>query len=223
MAKTETRAAIAFSKIDVGSNIELNASVGPATSLMVTADDNILPHIQTSVVGDRLKIYVDVSYSTDLGVKVQATAPALRVLQGSGASKTTLTGVAGEQFQLDLSGASNCQLTSDADLIGLKVSGASHCTIAGVAKQLTIGCSGASQLNAAELKCDKIAAELSGASTAHVNATEELTVETSGASTLRYVGRPAKLHKKVSGASTVDDSGMKNPEVNAKVEVEEQE
>jgi hypothetical protein len=203
VAKTETRAVSPFSEIDVGGGIQLDVTIGPTSSLAVTADDNILPHLKTDVAGDRLTIYVDASYSTNLGVVVQATAPTLRALQGSGASKTMLTGLSGEQFHLDLSGASTCQLTGDADLIDAKLSGASHGAIAGTAKQVSIDCSGASHLDAAGLTAEKIIAEVSGASTAHVHATKELEVTASGASTLRYAGHPAKLDEQTSGASTV--------------------
>jgi hypothetical protein len=36
-----------------------------------------------------------------------------------------------------------------------------------------------------------------------VNATDKLTAAASGASTLSYVGQPAKLEKAISGASTL--------------------
>ena len=88
-------------------------------------------------------------------------------------------------------------------MIDVKLSGASHSTFAGASKQLAIECSGASHINAARLTAKTVTADLSGASTAHVNATEELEAEASGASTLRYVGQPAKLDKEISGASTV--------------------
>jgi putative autotransporter adhesin-like protein len=203
VAKTETRVVAPFSEIDVGSAIQLDAKIGPATSLVVTSDDNILPHVKTVVAGDRLKIYLDGSCSTNIGIKVEATTPALQALLGSGASKSTVSGITGEQFQLGLSGASGCQLTGDADLIDATLSGASHGTIVGTARQLTVECSGASHLDATRLTARMVAAELSGASTANVNATDELTAVASGASTLRYVGQPAKLDKAISGASTV--------------------
>ena len=202
VAKTETRTVGPFTEIDVGGGIQLEAAIGPATSLIVTADENILPHLKTDVAGDRLTIYVDASYSTNLGVDVKATTPSLRALHGSGASKTTLTGLSEEHFHLDLSGASTCQLSGDGVMIDATI-GASHASLAGTAKQLTINCSGASHVDAAGLTTEKVVADLSGASTARVRATDELAASASGASTLRYAGRPAKLEEQVSGASTV--------------------
>ena len=59
VAKTETRAVGDFSEIEVANAIRLDATVGPATSLVLTTDDNILPHVKTVVSGERLRIYVD--------------------------------------------------------------------------------------------------------------------------------------------------------------------
>jgi hypothetical protein len=200
---TESRAVDSFSEIEVGSAIELEVTIGPAADLVVTADDNILPYLKTEVSRDRLNIYLDASSTSGIQVKVSATVPELKALVASGATRTTLIGVAGEHFQLDLSGASTCQLTSDADVMDVKLSGASHGTLTGSAKELTLECSGASRVTATEFQAEKVAVELSGASTARVHATNELSAEASGASTLRYAGEPAKLEKEISGASTV--------------------
>ena len=73
-AETEAREVEGFAEISVGGAIKLDVTIGPAISISVTADDNILPHVKTEVSGDRLKIYVDESYSSKLGVKVQLAA-----------------------------------------------------------------------------------------------------------------------------------------------------
>jgi hypothetical protein len=207
VAKSETRDVGHFSEIEVGNAIRLDATTGAANALEVTTDDNLLPHVKTIVTGERLRIYVDGSWSTDLGIRVKATAPVLRALAASGAATTTLSGMAVDRFQLDLSGASSCQLTGDAELLEVTLSGASRATIAGEAKQLKAECSGASQLDAMELSAEKASVELSGASTGHVNVSEELAAEASGASTLRYAGEPPSLDKRSSGASTIETEG----------------
>jgi hypothetical protein len=202
VAKTETRSPAPFSEIEVGGGVQLEVTVGPAPSLEITADDNILPHLRTDVSGDRLNIYVDVSYSASRGIEIKATTPALRALDASGASQTTVTGVKADRFQLDLSGASDCQLAGDVDALDVTLSGASRCTLAGDAKKLAVNCSGASHADAAALMADAATVELSGASTAQVHATTALVAAASGASTLRYAGQP-KVERKVSGASTI--------------------
>jgi hypothetical protein len=127
----------------------------------------------------------------------------------SGAARTTVSGVREDEFQLELSGASTCDLSGDADRMDATLGGASRATISGAARQLTVECSGASQLDAKRLAVEEASVELSGASTGFVNASKALTAEASGASSLRYRGQPTDVTKQASGASTIvqDRSG----------------
>jgi hypothetical protein len=203
VSKTEERAVGGFTQIEVAGAIQLEVTVGPATSVVVTTDDNILPHVVTQSSGDRLRIAIDASYSTSLGVKVKATTPNLAMLRVSGASTCTLNDVAAEQFELELSGASACQLDGDVDTLDVTVSGASRATLVGTADELTIDCSGASRVEATDMPADRVTATVAGASTALVTAAEELIATASGASTVRYRGEPAKVRDDISGASTI--------------------
>lgn len=203
VAKSEERETPGFTGISIANAIQLDFETGPASGLTVVADDNILPHVKTEVSGDSLEIYVDTAYTSEIGVKVRASAPALRAFQGSGASKAELTDIAGDEFALELSGASKCELSGQLESIDVEVSGASKVVLAGTAKRVTIDSSGASRVEARGLVADAIEAELSGASTADLNVTEKLIVDASGASSLRYVGQPAQVEKELSGASTM--------------------
>jgi hypothetical protein len=201
-AATEMREVEEFAEVSVSSAIKLDVTIGPAVSISMTADDNILPHVKTEVISDRLKIYVDESYSSKLGVKVQLTAPALRGLRASGAAKTRVTGASGERFRLGLSGASGCKWQGEVDALAFKADGGSRAIFSGTAGRLEMNCSGATKVDARDLQVKTAKAQLSGASTARVNVSDELNVEASGASSLRYSGQPT-VKQRVSGASTV--------------------
>jgi hypothetical protein len=108
----------------------------------------------------------------------------LKAYRGSGATTGTVTGVKSEEFRLSLRGASNCSPKGDA-------------------AKLTVDCSGASHAHALGLNSKSVKATVSGASTAEVHATEELSADASGASTIRYAGAPAKLQKNATAASSI--------------------
>jgi putative autotransporter adhesin-like protein len=192
-----------FAEIGVTSAITLAVKIGPEASIVVTTDDNIVPHVKTEFARGRLKIYVDESYSTKTGVKVAVSVPALRALSGAGASKSTVVDVHSESFQLNLSGASECRLQVEANSLNLKLDGGSTARIAGAAKEFELVCGGASKVDAHELTANIVKAELNGASTARVNATDELDATANGASTLRYAGRPGRVERKLAGASNL--------------------
>jgi hypothetical protein len=201
-AATEARKVSEFAEISVSSAIKLDVTIGSAAEIAVTADDNLLPHVITEVTSDRLKIYVDQGYQSKLGVHVQMSAPELRGLRGSGAVKTTVTNASGERFRLGLSGASGCKWKGEVDALAMKLDGGSDAEVSGTAGRLELNCGGAAKVDAKELKVKSAKIALSGASSAHVNVSDELNVVASGASTLSYAGEP-KVQKKVSGASRV--------------------
>jgi hypothetical protein len=203
VAKAEPREVAPFSEIEVGSAVQLDVTVGDPTSVVVTADDNILPLVRTEVVGDRLKIYVEGSTSTNIGVQVKVSMPKLKALVAGGASRISATGVAADQFQLELHGASTGELSGNAEVLDATLTGASRAVLSGTCNHLKVECAGASQLNATDFTADKVAVVASGASTVQVDAKEELTASVSGASHLHYTGQPTKLNKQVSGASTM--------------------
>jgi hypothetical protein len=201
-AAKEERKVTEFVEISVSSAIKLEVNVGPEVAIAVTSDDNVLPHVITEVIGDRLKIYVDQGYTSKLGVHVQMAAPELRGLRGSGAVKTSVTNASGERFRLGLSGSSECKWKGEVDALAMKLDGGSHAAVSGSAGRLEINCSGAAKVDARNLIAKSAKVALSGASTAHINVSDDLNVVASGASSLKYAGQP-KVAQKVNGASRV--------------------
>jgi hypothetical protein len=172
-------------------------------SLEVISDDNLLPLVKTEITGTRLRVFVDRNVSTNVGITIKATTPTLKALEGSGATTSNVTGVEVETFGLDLSGASTCNVACEVNSMRVDLSGASQCNLTGKVERLSIDSSGASRVDATTLTAKVVEADLSGASTADVHVSDELTAKASGASTLRFVGSPEKLTQTVTGAATV--------------------
>src|SRR5690242_9802374 len=62
--KTESRHIGAFTKIRAEGSMDIEAKVGPASDLKITADDNIVPLIKTRIDGDTLVIRSEGGFST---------------------------------------------------------------------------------------------------------------------------------------------------------------
>lgn len=187
-AKTEPRPVAAeFTKIRVQDAIHLDVTIGEKASIEVSGDDNLLPLFLTEVKDGTLTARFDGSYSTKLGLKVKVVMVKLDSLHGSGATRSTVAGLAQASLAVDLSRASNA-------------------TITGKVEALTLECSGASKIAATGVTAEKAVVSVSGASTIEVNASKEVTGSASGASTVRYTGSPGTLSVSASGASTVKQS-----------------
>jgi hypothetical protein len=202
--QSEERAVAEFSEINLSSAVELELAVGPPTSLTVTADDNILPHVVTDVSGGRLSIFINASTSSQKGVQIKATTPRLSDLVGNGAVRVAAEGISGDQFHLALNGASTCRLAAEVDELEADVQGASTALLAGSAEALTLECQGASRIDADDLKARRVVAAASGASRIQVTASDQIAARADGASLVRYRGRPSKVTRDATGASTIE-------------------
>jgi hypothetical protein len=183
-AKSETRNASGFTKIDAGGAINVQVAVQKDFSVVVQADDNLLTNIKTEVSGDTLKIYSEDSISPKTRINVLVSMPVIEGLDVSGASTGNVAGV-------------------NTDLLELKASGASKIKIDGTAKELNAEASGASTVDAESLMVENADVQASGASKAIVAATNDLKVDASGASKISYVGEPKNIKQNSSGASSV--------------------
>ena len=71
---TETRPAGNFDGITVGGDFEVEVKIGPVTSVVVEADDNIMKYIEISTIGNTLKISTeDLHNYSDVHLKVFVT------------------------------------------------------------------------------------------------------------------------------------------------------
>ncbi len=180
---TESRSVSGFSEVEVRGVIHLELTLGGAQTLSLTGDDNLLPLIETEVVGDKLiiKSTRNISPSAPLVAKVEA--PDVTLVEGSGAADLRISHVDNRELAVELSGVGKLHVEGKTEKLRLRVSGA--------------GSANAQQLAAADIVVD-----VSGAGTVDVGAPKKLAVEISGAGTVRYEGDPT-IEKNLSGAATV--------------------
>ena len=181
---TETRELSGFKSIDVGGAFAVEIIAQRKFSVEVIADDNIVPLIETEVSGGELQIGRKKRFSTRSRVKIRIYAPDIDNLDISGASSVSLIDIKNELLKIDSSGASKIK-------------------IEGETNRLVIDTSGACRIDTSKLAAQKVLVDASGASRVMVNANENLTVDLSGASSVKYSGKPKKINKKTSGASSI--------------------
>ncbi|KIG17132.1 hypothetical protein DB30_03729 [Enhygromyxa salina] len=187
-AKSELRELDSFDAIELGGVFTLVVHVAPGTTqkVEVSSDDNIVPKILTTVSGGELDLSVDHRMvHPEHPMKVEVWVPSLTKIDASGASKIEVTGLHGERFELDLSGASQS-------------------TLAGVVDHFELDSSGAAKLEARALQATTVELDLSGAGHAEVWASDRLDAEVSGAGKVRYWGDPKQVNRDVSGSGSVE-------------------
>ncbi len=136
-------------------------------------------------------------------MEIDITMPTLKEIDFSGAVNADIEGFSGARdMEIELSGASKANIDGDWERTDIDLSGASKLTLRGQGASLVGDLSGASTLEAFDYPVDYVDLELSGASDARVLVDKTLIVKASGASALRYRGRP-DVRPDLSGGSTV--------------------
>ena len=202
---TEKRNTGSFKRIDAGSAVEVELKIGSPASVVVEADDNLLPIIETSVRGDELNIHTKGSYNiTDGHMKVFVTAPEIRGVKSSGAANIKVLDVlkSDDRVTFEASGAGNIKAAVEAPKVKADVSGAGDIDLSGRTKDYKVSASGGGNVKSAELLTENTDADVSGAGSVHVHASVSLKAEASGAGSVYYKGG-ASVQSNTSGAGSV--------------------
>jgi hypothetical protein len=193
-----------FNSLEVGGAFRVFLSQGDKVALTVEADENLLGVIKTNVIGNTLKISTTEDINNSEALNIYLTITDLKEMEISGACKLTCENkIKLNDLDMECSGASDVELKLAANNLELDFSGASQVDMFGSANEVNLDLSGASDLDAIELEAEKYTADISGASNAKINVKSELSVDVSGAASLKYKGEPKLIQTDVSGAGSL--------------------
>lgn len=184
VSASEIRDISGFEGVDVGGIFNVEITARENFEVEVSADDNLLPLIETYVSNGVLRIETKERINSHTPIHVRISAPDIKTIEASGASKVSLSNVQNSGLKLDTSGASKVR-------------------IEGETANLMVEVSGASNIDAERLRAEKADIDASGASHVNVNVSGDLKSDASGASKIVYSGNPKNVEKKTSGASHV--------------------
>ncbi len=137
---------------------------------------------------------IQLSGASDIKGSLALSSPQVK-LQCSGASDASLTLDATRELTVVASGACDINIVARGlEYSKIGASGASDISLEGDGGQGEWTASGASEIRADRFAARDVSINVSGASSARVNTSGTLTTRTSGASSVRYAGRPATLN-----------------------------
>jgi hypothetical protein len=181
-SKDETRSVPAFDRVDMGGTGRLELTVGPAPSLSLHGDDNLLPLVKTTVKDGTLVIEDEKNLAPKVDLVLRATAPSLRGVEASGGVVVNVEGASGPELRLDASGGSTIDVDGRADRLVAKASGGATLALRDLAtKEADVDASGGASID--------LAVE------------SRLGAEASGGAKVRYTGSPTVTKDSSGGAS----------------------
>ncbi len=183
---SETRNVSGFTGIDLAGSAYVDITFGETAAVVVEAEDNIVPLIETRVEKNQLVISLkpNTSITTTKPVRVHVTMKSLDAVILHGSGSVTSSGINGDTIQVDLPGSGSIQLS-------------------GTVKSANINLGGSGSVSCDQLKANSVKVIVSGSGNAQVYASDSLEAGVSGSGTIRYSGNPAQISKNVTGSGRI--------------------
>ncbi len=189
---SEVRDVGSFSGVELNAVGQVKITQGDQDSLTVTADDNLLPLIKTTVRNGVLVIEFErpaITFNSVKQLEYQITVRSLESLEINGAGDADVSNLSGESLRV-------------------KVAGAGNIVVEGKVTSQEVTLTGAGRYDAENLESQRATVDINGAGSATVWATEALDVGINGMGSVGYYGDP-QVTKHISGVGSVESKGSK--------------
>jgi hypothetical protein len=177
----------ALTQFDMSGPLQVELRVGPAPSLQVEADSNLLPLIRTDASGPALRVWVEGNVRTNNSLRVIYTTPQLGQIRASGSGRLLASGFNGAPLTLTKSGSGDSELT-------------------GKVGSLTMQLSGSGSVNASALQSGNANLDLSGSGRLNMGTItgDAVNVKLRGSGSLQASGAATNLNARVTGSGSVN-------------------
>lgn len=204
IAATQGRSVSGFDKVMSSGNFEVHITKGNEFEVVLNAEENILPYIETSVSGNTLLINIPGLHNVKnrLPIKVFITVPILTGVKQSGSGNITTDYFTTDKMELFISGSGSISTAVDANIVDVFISGSGWLKISGDANQSNLSISGSGNIDSYNLVVNNCDAIISGSGNMQVNAIKSIYAKISGSGNVHYIGNPI-IETNISGSGKV--------------------
>ncbi len=200
-----------FSEIEAGGLFRVLVRQGAAFKAEAAGRPGDLDDVRLEVRGERLVIRsrrtngIFSAFGNHRNpILITVTMPRLKRLELSAACQADVSGFRDEDLRVNASSASSARLDVSVPRLEVDLSSAAHVELGGTANELSVDGSSASSLDALALRAAKASLDLSSGSEAKVHATDELKVDLSSGSQVKYAGNPTRIEKDLNSGSSLE-------------------
>jgi hypothetical protein len=204
---TEDRQMDDFTQISIQGDYQITLVQDNSMLVAITADDNLLQYITTTVSGGALVINTQGHLCVSNSISINVGVGALTSIKASGKDEITAEGtITAEDLLLQCSGAENITINLNATNLSTNINGQGTINLTGSATSHTINISGNGTLNAFDFAVDNFTTQTSGAGNYQVKVADTMTLHTTGSSVVEYIGSPTIVDDN-KGSSKITKAG----------------
>jgi hypothetical protein len=182
---SETRQVGDFTSVSLNAVADVTISPGDKVQVTITADDNILPLLKTTVKSGTLQIDSTQDYHSKSGVKIDIIMPSISTAVLNGVGNITINKV-------------------PSDSLDVQIHGTGSITASGSSPKLSASLAGVGNLNLSDWSAQQATVQVSGSGSAKVDASQSLDATVAGVGNIHYKNHPGlQLSTHVSGVGNV--------------------
>jgi len=201
----EERKVEGFKGISASSGLNLFIKQGSNESLIIEAEDNIMPLIITEVKNDVLEIHYKLfswGLSLTKPVNVYISVKELNEIKGSSGSSIKTEEIATGSIKINLSSSATGQFVLQATEIDANASSGALINISGKTYNQKINLSSGCSYEALDLISKSAVADVSSGASVKINVSDSLKVNISSGGLVQYKGTP-KISSNISSGATL--------------------
>jgi hypothetical protein len=206
---TEERTVPEFRSVSLSMPAVLTVRTAGPPAVQITADDNVLPLIGSTVRNGALSLaYTRPCVRPTSAVQVSASASNISELSILGTGDIRTDGVIrGSELKSSITGTGSMDLAAEVSLLESTITGTGTMVLTGSADDLTISIPGAGTVDASGLAARRVTVEILGSGNALVDVTDSLSVKIMGSGSVAYSGNPATIEQSVTGSGSIRKVG----------------
>jgi len=190
-----------FDKVKSSGDFVVHITEGENLEVIVKAEQNIIPYIETFVSNDELKVEIIGFHNiiNRLPMEVYITVPSLTGISQSGSGAITTDNFTTDHLDLAISGSGYISTVANASEIDAFISGSGKLDISGEANTANFNISGSGKIQSYDLALHDCNARISGSGHMWVTAEQILHAIISGSGNVFYSGNP-EIEVHISGS-----------------------
>lgn len=194
-----------FDKLEVSRGLDVIVIQGKTTKVEVTADENLMEYIKTSIKNGTLEITTTESINSQNDILIHVTLPELQEINSSsGSTISTQNSVTGTNLIAKATSGSELDLNLEIENIQAQSSSGSSIKLTGKALSVTYKASSGSEINAFQLITNEATVQASSGSSIDAYASQLLDAKVSSGASINYQGKPKSVKKTKSSGGSID-------------------
>jgi len=201
---SEDRLTSEFNELKSSGSFDVQVINGDDYEVVVNAESNIIPYIETYVTGSTLHLDIRGLHNINnhLPMQVIVTTPQMKSIKQSGSGKIVADYFETGEMELFVSGSGSITTSVNAAVVNAGISGSGKIIISGTASDANFNISGSGRIDSYDLNTQYCDAHISGSGSIFVSASDIIRATISGSGNVFYIGNP-DIETHVSGSGRV--------------------